>query len=116
MLHVFVFVLRHLSFSSSRLLDHDCDELAGRSRRPYSFSSSSSDRLNGWHAENLHASTSDVDSRWRHSSNDSSAGDSRFYHNRLAPSPVQPAAREPLRHSDPHNSSDFIMPPSSNLH
>jgi len=92
---LFMLVLRHLSFSSSRLLDHDCDVLAGGSRWPYSFSSASSGRLNGWHAEvaeTLLASTSDMDSRWRHSSNDSSdaihTGDSRFYRNRLAPSPV----------------------------
>ena len=130
-------LLRHLSFSSPRLLDHDHDESVSTradlsSYRPYSFYSASSDRLNRWQpgvTGNVPASSvdtdSDIDTRWCQSSSDGStrrnAGDFSFYFDRPTPRSrlVRATARQPhplsSRHSNLHNSPNFVMPSSSNF-
>ena len=131
---------RQLSFSSPRLFDHDHDELfpAGASlssHRPCGFYSTSCERLNSWQpglTANVHASSvdtlSDVDTRWHQSSTDGNVTrhtrDCGFYSDQMAPTiasttSVQPAVRELspvfLRHSNLHNSSDFLSSPFPNL-
>jgi len=130
---LYVSVCRHLSFSSPRLSnDHDNSTSAGAdlsSHRPHSFYSASSDRLNSWQsgmARNIQSSPGDVNGQWYQSSTDASrsSGESRFWSDLPSPSAAGSAAvRTAVRqaypisssHSSLHNSSDFIVPSSSNF-
>jgi len=135
-----VCVSRQLSFSSPRLSDDRDDLMSAATDTPscrrFSFYSASSDRLNCWQPRDPGVTgngqaapfdaVSEMDTRWQHSSTDTgrSAGNSRFWSDRPSPTtagstPVRPSVRQPnpisSRHSNLHNSSDFIMPSLTNF-
>jgi len=127
---MYVFV-RELFFSLSRLSDHDRDEVTSAGadlspRRPYSFCSASSDRLDSWQPGVFQASSvdtsSDVDVQSTDRRSRRYTGDFMFNCERPASTvrqPPLPSVREPYpissRHSNLHNSSDVFMPCSSNF-